>query len=103
VIVVDTGVLYAAADTDDQHHEACVALAEERAGQLVVPLPVVVEVCYLVQTRLGAPAEARFFPELVDIETVARLLGVGERHVRRMVAEDQIEIVKIGPLRALRS
>ncbi len=36
------------------------------------------------------------FPELVDIETVARLLGVGERCVRRMVAERRIEFVKIG-------
>jgi excisionase family DNA binding protein len=36
------------------------------------------------------------FPELVDIETVARLLGVGERYVRRLVAERQIEVVKVG-------
>ena len=35
-------------------------------------------------------------PELVDIETVAKLLGVGERYVRRLVAERQIEIVKVG-------
>jgi excisionase family DNA binding protein len=36
------------------------------------------------------------FPELVDIETVARLLGVGERYVRRMVAERRVPTVKIG-------
>jgi excisionase family DNA binding protein len=36
------------------------------------------------------------FPELLDIETVANLLGVGERYVRRMVAERRIEFVKIG-------
>lgn len=36
------------------------------------------------------------FPELIDIEAVAKLLGVGERYVRRMVAERQIEFVKIG-------
>ncbi len=36
------------------------------------------------------------FPELVDIETVAKLLGVGERSVRRLVAERRIEFVKIG-------
>jgi excisionase family DNA binding protein len=34
--------------------------------------------------------------ELVDIETVARLLGVGERYVRRLVAERQIEFIKVG-------
>jgi excisionase family DNA binding protein len=36
------------------------------------------------------------FPELVDIETVAKLLGVGERYVRRMVANREIEVVKVG-------
>jgi len=34
--------------------------------------------------------------ELVDIETVARLLGVGERYVRRMVSERRVPIVKVG-------
>lgn len=36
------------------------------------------------------------FPELVDIATVAKLLGVGERYVRRMVAERRVPTVKIG-------
>jgi hypothetical protein len=35
-------------------------------------------------------------PELVDIETVGKLLGVGERYVRRMVAERRVPCVKIG-------
>jgi excisionase family DNA binding protein len=35
-------------------------------------------------------------PELVDIETVAKLFGVGERYVRRLIAERQIEFVKVG-------
>jgi excisionase family DNA binding protein len=36
------------------------------------------------------------FPELVDIETVAKLLGVGERYARHMVAERRVPTVKIG-------
>jgi excisionase family DNA binding protein len=36
------------------------------------------------------------FPELIDIETLARLLGVGERYVRRMVAERRVPTVKVG-------
>jgi excisionase family DNA binding protein len=35
-------------------------------------------------------------PELVDIETVAKLLGVGDRYVRRLVAERRIEFIKVG-------
>lgn len=36
------------------------------------------------------------FPELVDLETVATLLGVTKRYVRRMVAERRVPTVKIG-------
>jgi excisionase family DNA binding protein len=36
------------------------------------------------------------FPELIDIRTLARLLGVGERYVRRMVAERRVPTVKVG-------
>jgi excisionase family DNA binding protein len=43
----------------------------------------------------GAAVQIRV-PELVDIETVAKVLGVGERYVRRLVAERQIEFIKVG-------
>jgi len=36
------------------------------------------------------------FPKLVDITTVAKLLGVSERYVRRMVAERRVTIYKVG-------
>lgn len=36
------------------------------------------------------------FPELIDISTLAGLLGVSVRYVRRLVAERQIEVVKVG-------
>ncbi len=38
------------------------------------------------------------FPQLVDIETLSRHLGVGERHIRRLVAERRIPYVKWGHL-----
>jgi excisionase family DNA binding protein len=38
------------------------------------------------------------FPELIDIETLALLLGVGERYVRRMVSERRVPTVKVGHL-----
>lgn len=37
-------------------------------------------------------------PSLVDVETLARGLGVGTRHVRRLVAERRIPFVKVGKL-----
>jgi excisionase family DNA binding protein len=52
----------------------------------------------LKEQKVADEGAARRFsaPELVDIETVAKLLGVGERYVRRLVAERQIEIIKVG-------
>ena len=43
MIIVDTGPLYAAADTSDSRHRACVAVFEETSEQLVVPVSVVIE------------------------------------------------------------
>jgi len=38
------------------------------------------------------------FPELIDIATLAGMLGVGERYVRRMVAERRVPTVRVGRL-----
>lgn len=61
MIVVDTGVLYAAADQRDSDHVACAVLLGARASaQLVVPAVVVAESSWLIGDRLGAPVEAAF-------------------------------------------
>lgn len=46
--------------------------------------------------RAGRSRPGRALPELVDIATVATSLGVGVRHVRRLVAERRIPFVKVG-------
>jgi excisionase family DNA binding protein len=38
------------------------------------------------------------FPELVDIPMVAKWLGVGVRHVRRLVTEQRIPYIEWGHL-----
>ena len=48
-------------------------------------------------TDTASTTEPRF-PELIDIPTLARLLGVKERYVRRMVVERRVPIVKLGHL-----
>ncbi|HUC15354.1 MAG TPA: helix-turn-helix domain-containing protein [Acidimicrobiales bacterium] len=35
-------------------------------------------------------------PELIDIETLAQLLGDSVRHVRRLVAERRVPYLKVG-------
>lgn len=60
MIVCDTGPLVAALNRNDAHHEGCVALLERHSGPLLVPGPVLTEVCYLLESRVGPAAEATF-------------------------------------------
>jgi uncharacterized protein len=60
VILVDTGPLVAIALPADADHRACEQLRQQRGGDFAVPAPVITETCYMLQTRLGAEAEAAF-------------------------------------------
>lgn len=61
MIVVDTGVLFAAADRRDGDHVVCAALLDARpSAELVVPAVVVAESSWLIGNRLGASVEAAF-------------------------------------------
>jgi uncharacterized protein len=60
-IVVDTGVVLAAADADDRWHLRAAAVLEDRPAELLVlPVPVVVEAAWLIASRVGAETEAAF-------------------------------------------
>lgn len=71
--VVDAGALYAAADADDEDHEACVAALARGDLRLVVPALVIADATYFVGRRLGAAAEAAFLRgfTMVDVEAPA--------------------------------
>jgi len=53
-LVLDTGVLYAALDTDDPDHDRCARLLEASEEQLVIPSPVLVELDYWVRKYASA-------------------------------------------------
>jgi uncharacterized protein len=65
-LIVDAGPLYAYVDADDAHHAACLDLLETHPGPLIVPTLVVTEVAYLLGTRVGWEAEARFLGDLAS-------------------------------------
>lgn len=80
MIVVDTGPLYAAADSSDAHHDECAAVLEDLERPLV--MPVSVETSYLVEHRLGPDAEARFLTERLGEEYRVEQLAASD--LRRM-------------------
>ncbi|MGV9324898.1 type II toxin-antitoxin system VapC family toxin [Streptosporangium sandarakinum] len=62
--LLDTGPLVAALDIADKHHFRCAELLETAPGPLLVPVPVMVEVCWLVEKHRGSLAEAAFLDSL---------------------------------------
>lgn len=68
MILVDTGVLLAAADNSESLHTACSEVLVQNSGQLGIPTPVVVEASWLIGDRLGATSEARFLRSVQEGE-----------------------------------
>jgi predicted nucleic acid-binding protein len=66
--IVDAGPLYAAADSDDRDHDACLATLSRTDLRLVVAALVVAEATYFVGTRLGPRAEHTFLEGLAELD-----------------------------------
>ena len=59
-LLVDSGPLLAALDTDDRDHERCAALLNDHPGPLLVPTLCIAEVSHFAATRLDDSAEVAF-------------------------------------------
>jgi predicted nucleic acid-binding protein len=66
VLLVDTGVIVAAADRSDPHHAACARLLEETEDPLVTSPLVIAEAAYLINRELGPAAEVALYTAVVD-------------------------------------
>lgn len=68
--VADAGALYAAADSGDPDHRACLEQLQRSDLRVVVPALVVAEVSYLLGARLGPRADGAFMRTLAgeDVE-----------------------------------
>jgi predicted nucleic acid-binding protein len=65
-LICDTGPLYAAIDRRDEAHAACAALLGDGDESLVIPAPVIVEVDWLVASRLTPAAFDAFLASIED-------------------------------------
>ena len=63
-VVCDTGAVYALYDADDEHHPACKAVVENERGPLFLPAILLVEIDYLLTTRLGVDASVEFLESI---------------------------------------
>jgi uncharacterized protein len=85
VIAIDTGVLLAAADSDDQDHHRCAQLLRDYHGQLAVPASVIVETSWQIERNLGPASEAGFL----------RLITTGEVEVIDLGLDDYRRCVEL--------
>jgi uncharacterized protein len=112
-ILVDTGPLYALADEDDQYHDAVKSYVSQIHEVLIIPSPVVPEVCYLLLEYLGAEAELQFLrslakqemlleqPSIKDIERAIQILeqyrdaqfGMVDASLMAMTERLKVEVV----------
>ena len=67
-VIADTGALYALVDRSDAWHARVVAWWTRNREPVVVPVSVLPEVTYLLQSRIGAAAEIGFVQAIVDGE-----------------------------------
>jgi predicted nucleic acid-binding protein len=67
-ILVDTGILYAMADIDDAWHESVKTFLQNMTDALLVPLTVLPEICYLLNTHLGQESERKLIASIIQGE-----------------------------------
>lgn len=65
-LILDTGVLVAAADRTDPRHRACAELLEQDDGPLVTTVMVMAETAYLLERDLGVDAELALYTAVID-------------------------------------
>lgn len=70
MVVADTGPLYALVDRSDAWHERVTAWWTAQSRQIRVPITVLPEVCYLLQTRISAQAEQAFVRSVANGELI---------------------------------
>jgi uncharacterized protein len=80
-ILVDTGILYAMADMDDAWHESLKTFFRNAKDVLLVPVTVLPEVCYLLNTHLGQESERVLISAIIQGEL--RVEGLKEDDFRR--------------------
>jgi len=84
-VALDTGVMVSAADRDEPRHRDCAEVLRAHHGELVITAPVVAETAWMIESRLGPAAEARFLG----------LVTTGELEVIDLTLDDYARCVEL--------
>lgn len=101
-LIVDTGPLVAALDRDEPDHQRCRSLLDSFGEPLIVPAPVLVEVDYLIRTRLHSGIVLAFLGDLASgVFEIEDLVHSDYRRVREICeqySDSDVGLVDAGVL-----
>jgi predicted nucleic acid-binding protein len=83
--IVDTGYLYALADTRDKNHSTALGVAQTFQELIVLPTVVLPEICYLIGKRMGHRTMRRFLSGVV----------AGNMRIEQITSKDLLRVVSI--------
>jgi predicted nucleic acid-binding protein len=78
MLIIDTGVIYAAAATDDRNHNKSKSLLRGTEGPIVASELVVTEACHLLCDRIGPKAELALIHSISNGEIVVEAMAQSE-------------------------
>ena len=78
MLIVDTGVLVAAADRSDPQHNRCAPLVADASGQMRTTAMVVAEAAYLIERELGPDVERLLYDSIVAGDIVVEHLTIDD-------------------------
>jgi predicted nucleic acid-binding protein len=64
-LIADSGAIYGLHDRDDRHHRALRKFIVNRREDILIPSPILSEIDYLLQAKLGIAAELDFLDDIV--------------------------------------
>jgi predicted nucleic acid-binding protein len=82
-LLLDTSFLYAINDSQDRNHSDSVNFVRSLTDSLILPAPVLPELCYLLHSRLGHLAMRRFLSGLMESDIV--LVDLKETDMSRVI------------------
>ncbi len=68
--ILDTSFLLALSNPNDIHHQRVVKVARQLKEPLILPVPVLPEICYLLASRVSHVAMRQFLQQLVSNKTI---------------------------------
>jgi predicted nucleic acid-binding protein len=84
LVLIDTGVLVALVNRRDVHHEACREwFLSTPVADLLIPSPLISEICYMIALRGGPNAEHLFLLDMAD-GLYGRVVEITQSDLRRM-------------------